>query len=93
MQFLLFKRGNNSQEDNDDDREPAGGTPHKVVWYFPIIPRLKRLYANKKQAKLMLWHSKRKKDDGVVKHITDGRHWKAIDDEFPNFSGDIGMSG
>lgn len=84
-----FKRGNNSRGDNDDENAPASGTPHKVVWYFPIIPRLKRLYANKKQAKLMLWHANRKnKDDGVIRHVADGRQWKAIDDQFPHFSGD-----
>jgi hypothetical protein len=27
--------------------------PTKVMWYFPIIPRLKRLFANPKTAKLM----------------------------------------
>jgi len=28
----------------------------KVMWYFPIIPRLKRLFATTKTTKLMRWH-------------------------------------
>jgi len=27
--------------------------PAKVMWYFPLIPRLKRLFMNKTNAKLM----------------------------------------
>ena len=33
--------------------------PAKLVWYFPIIPRLKRFFKNKDNAKLMRWHKKR----------------------------------
>ncbi|XP_074271607.1 uncharacterized protein LOC141595540 [Silene latifolia] len=32
------------------------GIPAKVLWYFPIIPRLRRLFANKEDAKLLTWH-------------------------------------
>jgi hypothetical protein len=28
----------------------------KVMWYFPIIPCLKRLFRNRAHAKLMQWH-------------------------------------
>ena len=71
--FPRFKQGNNSEEHIDDDRAPASGIPYKVVWYFAIIPCLKHLYGNKKEAKLMLWHSTRKRDDRVIKHVADGR--------------------
>ena len=30
--------------------------PAKVMWYIPIIPRLKRLFRNKDHAKLRRWH-------------------------------------
>nr|GEW03499.1 hypothetical protein [Tanacetum cinerariifolium] len=33
------------------------GPPAKLLWYLPIIPRLKKLYANPKDAKLLRWHA------------------------------------
>ena len=38
--------------------------PVKVLWYFPIIPRLMGLFANKDHAKLMRWHAEERRDDG-----------------------------
>ena len=35
--------------------------PAKVVWYFPLIPRLKHLFMNKTNAKLMRWHKEDRK--------------------------------
>ena len=40
-------------------------TPQKVVWYFPLTPRLQRYFVDHKEAELMRWHKDRKKpDDG-----------------------------
>ncbi|XP_071699952.1 uncharacterized protein [Rutidosis leptorrhynchoides] len=33
------------------------GPPAKVLWYLPLIPRLKRLFANAKDARLLRWHA------------------------------------
>ena len=30
--------------------------PFKVVWYLPLIPRLRRLFANHREAKRLRWH-------------------------------------
>ena len=46
--------------------------PKKVVWYFLIIPRLKRLFANEKTAELMRWHAEKHVNDGKLRHPTDG---------------------
>ncbi|KAK1629226.1 hypothetical protein QYE76_003541 [Lolium multiflorum] len=35
--------------------------PLKVVWYFPITPRLQRYFVDPKEAKLMQWHAEREK--------------------------------
>jgi hypothetical protein len=40
---------------SDKDTKTRGG-PVKVVWYFPIAPRMHRLFANAKSAKLLRWH-------------------------------------
>ncbi|KAL4554293.1 hypothetical protein LXL04_039589 [Taraxacum kok-saghyz] len=43
--------------------------PANVMWYFPIIPRMKRL----------------KVEPGVMRHPADSPAWAAIDDKFPEF--------
>ena len=50
----------------DDPGEVEGERPRKrvlakVMWYAPIIPRLKRLFANKEHAKLLRWHKEDRK--------------------------------
>ena len=46
--------------------------PSKVMWYFPIIPRLKRLFRSKENAKLMRWHKEERKQDVFLRHAVDG---------------------
>ncbi|GMP66351.1 hypothetical protein CsSME_00026743 [Camellia sinensis var. sinensis] len=38
--------------------------PHKVLRYFPLTPRLKRLYMSRKTAEDMRWHKEKRIDDG-----------------------------
>ncbi|XP_074291905.1 uncharacterized protein LOC141618722 [Silene latifolia] len=61
------------------------GIPSKVLWYFPIIPRLRRLFANKEDAKLLTWHKNAKVNDGKLRHPADGLEWKHIDAKYPEF--------
>lgn len=53
------------------DEERTKGAPRKVAWYFSIIPRLKRLFANSKDAKLMRWHEEDCKKDQYLRHPED----------------------
>ena len=46
--------------------------PAKVMWYFPLIPRLKHLFMNKTNAKLMRWHKEERKQDNMLRHPADG---------------------
>ena len=53
------------QKDDDtiEDIEKHG-PPMKVMWYLPIIPRMKRLFANPNDVKNLRWHvDERKCDD------------------------------
>ena len=50
--------------------------PKKVVWYFPIIPHLKRLFVNEKTAELMRWHAEKRVNDGKLRHLADGSQRK-----------------
>ena len=68
-----------------DDDEVQKGIPAKVVWYLPIIPRLKRLFASRKEAKLLCWHSEGRKQDGKLRHPADSPQWRNIDTIFDDF--------
>lgn len=62
-------------------RKGAGGSkgpPAKVLWYLPIIPRFKRLFSIKKDAKNLRWHADGRKKDSFLKHPADSPEWKSI---------------
>jgi len=58
------------------------------MWYAPIIPRLKCLFRNKDNAKLLRWHKEDHKIDNMLRHPADGSQWRAIDNEFLDFADD-----
>ena len=60
---------------------------HKVLRYFPLKDRLKRLYASRHTALEMQWHeNERIKEDGVLRHPADEATWKEIDQKYPMFA-------
>ncbi|KAL0559314.1 hypothetical protein IC582_003922 [Cucumis melo] len=71
---------------NDDKRKKI---PHKVLHHFPLIPRLKRLFASEEGAFDMRWHkNNRVETDDVLRHPADAEGWKHFDREFPEFASD-----
>jgi hypothetical protein len=63
--------------------------PHKVLRHFPLLPRLKRIYASKRTSEETQWHKKvRKPVEGVMSHPADGEAWKDFDRREPSFAGD-----
>ena len=57
----------------------------KVLRYFPVTSRLKRLYSSRHTAKDMRWHDMNKsKNDGIM-HLCDGEVWSHFDATFPKF--------
>ncbi|XP_012840363.1 PREDICTED: uncharacterized protein LOC105960705 [Erythranthe guttata] len=63
--------------------------PHKILRYFPLKPRLQRLFMSPKTAADMRWHSdKRINDEKELKHPADARTWKEFDQQHPYFSKD-----
>nr|AAU90252.1 putative polyprotein [Oryza sativa Japonica Group] len=62
--------------------------PAKVMWYFPIIPRLKRFFRNKSHARMLRWHAEERKQDGMLRHPADGSQWRNIDITFQDFGED-----
>lgn len=62
--------------------------PAKVMWYFPIIPRFKRLFKSPSTAELMTWHAKHRLQDGKMRHPADSPSWRNIDYRWPDFGGE-----
>ena len=62
-----------------------------MLRYFPVGPRLKRLFVTSKTAKLMRWHHAGKsKDNDVVQNPVDGKAWQEFDKSHPQFSNHVG---
>nr|ABA96812.2 transposon protein, putative, CACTA, En/Spm sub-class [Oryza sativa Japonica Group] len=62
--------------------------PAKVMWYFPIIPRLRRLFRNKGNARMLRCHTEESQQDGMLRHPADGSQWRNIDRKFKEFGKD-----
>ena len=71
-----------------EGERPRKRVPAKVMWYAPIIPRLKRLFRNKEHPKLLRWHMEDRKKDEMLRHPADGSQWRKIERKFPRFAGD-----
>ncbi|XP_054817658.1 uncharacterized protein LOC129317338 [Prosopis cineraria] len=74
--FKSRKRDNGSNKD----------IPYKVLRYFPLTPRLQRLYMSSKTAEHMVWHHKTRREPGVMCHPCDGEAWKHFDQCYPSFA-------
>ena len=55
-----------------------------VMWYLPVVDRLRRFFSNPKDAELMRWwdSDKHKKGDGKLRHPADARQWKKFDEQY-----------
>ena len=55
-----------------EGEHPTKKIPAKIMWYAPIIPRLKHLFKNKDITKLLRWHKEDRKVDNMLRHPADG---------------------
>ena len=53
------------------DGESLEGPPAKVLWYLPIVPRLKCLFASANDAKNLTWHAEGRVSDDKLRHPAD----------------------
>jgi hypothetical protein len=61
----------------------------KQLCYFPITPRLKRLFISKRTAKHMRWHNEGiRENDGVMGHPSDCEAWKVLNGFDADFASD-----
>ena len=57
-----------------------------TMFYFPLTPRLQRLYASRNIAEQMRWHYNNRREDGVLRHPLDGEAWKHFDRKHSDFA-------
>ncbi|XP_060202488.1 uncharacterized protein LOC132630922 [Lycium barbarum] len=69
-----------------DDQQKKKPKPAKVLRYFPLIPRLRRLYMCSKTAELLKWHATKANPDELLRHPRDGKAWKHFDSFYPDFT-------
>ncbi|KAG8481745.1 hypothetical protein CXB51_026629 [Gossypium anomalum] len=81
---------NSNTEDVNTDEGGAQlrKKPVKVLRYFPLIPRLQRLFMSSKTAESMTWHNDQRIDDGLLRHPADSLAWKSFDSKFSSFASD-----
>jgi hypothetical protein len=69
-------------------KERRKAIPRKVVRYFPIKPRLKRLFMHKDTATALRWHDEGRIKDEALRHPADSKAWKAIDSKYEHIASD-----
>ncbi|KAI0496295.1 hypothetical protein KFK09_022609 [Dendrobium nobile] len=77
-----------NQKSNIAEDKKVQMKPAKILRYFPLIPRLQRLFKTKKMAEEMIWHATQRNTDGMLRHPADGEAWKSFDYRFPDFAAD-----
>ncbi|KAL4374177.1 hypothetical protein AHAS_Ahas05G0155700 [Arachis hypogaea] len=77
-----------NSSDNSENQPHKNGRPipAKTLRYFPIIPRLQRLFMCSKTAASLRWHDEERVKDGTLKHPTDGLAWKNFDEMNEDFA-------
>jgi len=62
----------------------------KQLRYFPLIPRLKRMYQCSSISKHMTWYYHDRQDTpNELRHPADGEAWKHVDRVYPDFSSEV----
>ncbi|XP_070029676.1 uncharacterized protein [Nicotiana sylvestris] len=86
----MVRKGEHTDEEvaSENSNKRNKGISRKILRYFPIIPRLQRLFMIKRTAEDMRWHKNKKVDDGILRHPADSLAWKNFDEKYPSFASD-----
>jgi hypothetical protein len=77
------------KESRWEDKDCCKHVPRKVLRHFPLIPRLKRMFASSRTAKDIQWHQTRwALVDGEMSHPIDGMAWSHFSVKYPQFAND-----
>ncbi|KAK1414097.1 hypothetical protein QVD17_29837 [Tagetes erecta] len=72
----------------ENEVSPPKKKASKILWWFPIKPRLQRLFMSSKTSNLMKWHHTERVEDGKLRHPADALVWKNFDEKFQEFASD-----
>ncbi|XP_061348406.1 uncharacterized protein LOC133293820 [Gastrolobium bilobum] len=62
--------------------------PLKKMWYFPLVPRLQRLYSSEQTASQMRWHREHERNINSLTHPSDAEAWLHFDEKNNDFAQD-----
>ena len=71
-----------------DDNANCSTIPANVLQYFPLAPRLQRLFMYEEMATAMRWRATDRPNNRNLRHPTDAKAWKDFDDLYPEFAQD-----
>jgi hypothetical protein len=75
--------GDGDEPEKTKGKKSNRGAPMRVAWYFPIVSRLKRMFATRKEAELLSWHKEgHKKRDRMMRHPADAAQWGHINAQY-----------
>lgn len=73
-------------EKDKNTGEEKKGIPVKVLRYFPIKDRLRRMFRSKRIAEEVRWHFSNASSDGTMRHPVDSLTWSNVNEKWPQFS-------
>ncbi|XP_076954104.1 uncharacterized protein LOC143628377 [Bidens hawaiensis] len=59
--------------------------PSKVLWYFPPIPRFRRMFSSPEIAHDLTWHARGRVNNGKLTYPRDSPAWKLVDNTWKEF--------
>ncbi|XP_056843205.1 uncharacterized protein LOC108815762 [Raphanus sativus] len=68
------------------NNEEKKGIPAKVLRYFPIKDRFKRMFRSSRMAEDLRWHANNATEDGIMRHPVDSLSWAQVNNKWPEFS-------
>ncbi|XP_039119156.1 uncharacterized protein LOC120255387 [Dioscorea cayenensis subsp. rotundata] len=77
-----------TQPENVEGDQVLHKRPAKVLRYFPLIPRLQRIFMSSKTSTDMSWHANGRTKDGNLRHPADAEAWRSFDARYPDFASD-----
>ncbi|RVW22081.1 hypothetical protein CK203_110934 [Vitis vinifera] len=84
-----YIQGKSSDEHSTDEFTNSAKKkkiPAKVLRYFPLKPRLQRLYMSSKTTSHMKWHVDGRMEGEMMRHPVDSLAWKNFDNVHPSFA-------
>jgi hypothetical protein len=76
------------ERETGNDDNSLKKIPAKVLRYFPLKPRLQRLFLSSKTSEDMRWHALSNNSDEMMRHPRDSEAWKRFDSTHPWFASD-----